>query len=213
MVVFINCSAGDIITRFTRRESSFDEADRIGALVRDKITGLTQADTAFEPLETAELVYHTVYLHEAEIGSLADAEKDLLKAKQRLADIKSKTGSQTSPEERATIRKAESFVEGATANHLKAKYLVGKKAMEQPVEAGILQINGQKILCSPFELFSVLGLKLKEQKPVELFGYANNMLGYLGDTAAYENMDYEALFGDFAAGEGERYIEQIAALL
>jgi hypothetical protein len=207
MALFVNGSAGDMSTRFTRKESSFAECERFGKIVFDAVTEHTRGADGFVPLEQVSLSYHTFFLKRADIPGCAGAEKNLAETKKNLEETRSRTA------DPRLIRKAESFVEGASINLLKARYKDTSAGTEIPVEAGVLVLNGKKILCSPLELFSILALRLKRRRDVELFGYANALLGYLADSAAYDAMDYEALFSEFARGEGEHYIEEVEQII
>jgi hypothetical protein len=205
-IMFINGSAGDMSTRFTRRESSFAECERIGSIAVAAITALAQGDTPFETLASIRAEYRSITLKEAEIQDCGAVAERLAEAKKNLEKIRAGGMAQE-------IRKAESFVEGARYALRKAQAFQGVRAGETPVEAAILRVNNRTILCSPLEVFSVLALPLKEKTGIEMFGYANTYLGYLADRSAYDNGDYEALMSRFAPGEGERYIEQAASLL
>lgn len=206
MAIFVNGSAGDMSTRFTRRESSFAECERFADIVFNEIQR-TRGKSDFIPLKELSLTYHTVMLKEACVDSLDSAEKKYNDAVQHLTEVKAKT------DDRATIRKAESFVEGASVNLTKARYLKQGPQREAAVPAGLLTINGRRIICSPFELFSSLALLLKQSTDVEMFGYVNALFGYLADTSAFDAGDYEALMGAFARGAGEEYIAQLTAWL
>ncbi|MDR2049246.1 MAG: neutral/alkaline non-lysosomal ceramidase N-terminal domain-containing protein [Treponema sp.] len=195
MVLFVNGSAGDMSTRFTRTESSFAECERFGALIRKAITE-TIGRGEFEALEEARLEYRSVGLMRAEVPAPEAAEQRLAGMRKNLEETKNSTA------DPRLVRKAESFVEGAEISLLKARY--PRRGDEISVETGLLSLNGQKILCVPLELFSSLALR---RKNLVFFGYANALLGYLADREAYDAMDYEALFSEFARGEGERYME------
>ncbi|MCE5235774.1 MAG: neutral/alkaline non-lysosomal ceramidase N-terminal domain-containing protein [Clostridiaceae bacterium] len=206
MTLFVNGSAGDMSTRFTRRESSFEECERFAQAVCDKIRELRgQGD--FSPLTELALSYRTVPLKEARAETLDTARRNYDNASRNLEAVKASTI------DRATVRKAESFVEGAAVGLLKAKHLHKSEQGEVAVQAGLLTVNGVKIVCSPFELFSTLALKLKERKGVEMFGYVNALFGYLADRDAYDAGDYEALMGVFERGAGEAYIDALTAWL
>ncbi|MDR1288043.1 MAG: neutral/alkaline non-lysosomal ceramidase N-terminal domain-containing protein, partial [Treponema sp.] len=196
MVVFVNGSAGDVSTRFTRRESGFAECDRLGVLAAGRITELTTTAGATEPLERVELAYHEFCLKEAAVDEAAAAEEKLAAARRGLDVVKSSAAGA------GEIRRAESFVEAAFFNLMKVKAADGRPAGDIALRTGILSINDKTILCVPLELFSSLALRLRSRVPVELFGYANAVKGYLADMAAYESLDYEALSSPFAAGEG-----------
>jgi hypothetical protein len=213
MVVFVNGSAGDMSTRFTRKESSFDECKRYADLVIGAINNSTNGD--FLPLEKTELRYHEIALKKAVLPDPEEAEENLKITRQTLKDVQSQTT------DTAAIRKAESFVEGAEARLRKSRAAqalslsseTSEASAHKTVEAGILTINNTTIVCSPFEFFSTLALRLKQKKQVECFGYVNAYEGYLADCDAFDAMDYEALSSDFERGEGERYIELIANLV
>ncbi|MDR2159501.1 MAG: neutral/alkaline non-lysosomal ceramidase N-terminal domain-containing protein [Treponema sp.] len=218
MVVFVNGSAGDVSTRFIRRESSFAECDRLGALAAGRITELTEAagaaEAGAETLDRVELTYHRFCLSGAAVEGIAAAEAKLAAAQKRLDAVKASSAGA------GEIRRIESLAEAALISVMKAKAAAGRPAGDVDFRTGILSINRRKILCVPLELFSVLALKLKsrfpaegERMPVEIFGYVNAVEGYLADAAAHGALDYEALFSPFAAGEGERYIELLCSLL
>jgi hypothetical protein len=205
-IMFINGSAGDMSTRFTRRESSFAECERMGGIVTAAIGGLIERKTPFETLETISQERHVLTLKEAEIPDCGAAKAGLARVEKNLEKIRAGGSAQE-------IRKAESFVEGARYALRKAQTFQGAAAGEIPVEAAVLRVNNRTILCSPLEVFSALALPLKEKTGIEMFGYANAYQGYLADRGAYDEGDYEALKSRFAPGEGERYIEQAASLL
>ena len=213
MVAFINGSAGDMSTRFTRRESGFAECERFATIVIDALESTCKGE--FLPLEKIELRYHPFSLLLTKTPDYEEAKANLQKALQNLTDMKNQNA------DPASLRKAESLVEGAQIGVIKSRSRestangspCGSPPAGKTIEAGILRINTTTVVCSPFELFSSLALTLKEKKNVECFGYVNNLEGYLADCDAWDNLDYEALFGYFARGEGERYIELVSALL
>ena len=206
MVVFINGSAGDISTRFTRKQSSFSECDRYAEIISDAINNSIKSD--FIPLENIDLKYHPISLNLAEFLEPQHARDHLQDSIHDLIDLKKK-GADSS-----TLRKAASNIEGALMSLIKISSLESKEnEIHRTVYTAILTINSIKIVCSPFEVFSSLALILKKNKNAECFGYLNELEGYLADCDAWDNLDYEALSGDFSRGEGERYIEMVTALI
>ncbi|MDR0497338.1 MAG: neutral/alkaline non-lysosomal ceramidase N-terminal domain-containing protein [Treponema sp.] len=206
LVIFINGSAGDMSTRFTRRESSFAECSRYAGIIIKAIENTRKGE--FIPLEKAELRYHSLSLRRTEKPDLHQARENLHMAMENMKELKNKNA------DPAAIRKAVSLIEGAQMNLLKAGQEKSDKTTENIiVETGILIINETFIVCSPLELFSSLAMLLKKEKTLECFGYINCLSGYLADCDAWDNLDYEALSGDFARGEGERYIELVRALV
>jgi len=207
MSVFINGSAGDMSTRFVRRESSFDECGRIGGIIGEKVLEMLTAEQQYAPLESVSLTYHNLSLKQAVMDDPYEAERKLRTTEENLRAVMAGT------DDPSLIRKAQSYVEGASINLMRSRGSQAGRLSEVPVRVGILTLNGNKIVCSPFELFSTLALLLKSRTQAEMFGYANAYRGYLADVRAYESMEYEALFSDFAAGQGEVYIEKVLELL
>jgi hypothetical protein len=203
MAVFINGSAGDMSTRFTRNGSTFEECLRYGDLIVKTLEALKKG--TFLPLEKVDLRYHRLALQRAETPDPEEAQAHLDHCNKGLEELRNQEAGS------GEIRKAASLVEGARIQLLKARYTGGNATVQ--IEAGILTINTTIIVCSPFELFSTLVLALKREKHIEMFGYVNELFGYLADREAYDSMDYEALFSEFKRGEGERYIELISTLL
>ncbi len=206
MTLFVNGSAGDMSTRFTRLESSFRECDRFAEVVCGKIRQL-RGKSDFVPLTELTLSYRIVSLKAARVEAPDTAQKNYDAAVCNLEAVKAKT------DDRSAIRKAESFVEGATVSLIKARHLKQGEQKEVAVQAGLLKVNGCKIVCSPLELFSTLALQLKRRTGVEMFGYVNALFGYLPDQDAYDERDYEALMGIFERGAGEEYIDRLTAWL
>ena len=207
MPVFINGSAGDMSTRFTRRGSTLSECRRIGELAGTKVAEMLKAPDEYAPADSVSLVHHTIYMKRAIYDSPVAAERKLESARENLRAVAAAT------DDPSLIRKAQSVVEGATINMLKSRLAQEGCLPDIPVKTGILSLNGTRIVCSPFELFSTLAIKLKDKAGVEMFGYTNVYQGYLADCAAYDNMEYEALFSDYAAGEGEAYIGKVLEIL
>jgi hypothetical protein len=191
-------------TRFTRQESSFNECNCYAEIIIKALEGLKEGP--FLPLEKAELKYHSVSLKKTIPLDTQTAGENLQRAKKHLEELKTQNA------DTATLRKAASLVEGAQMGLLKSKFKE-KSGENKTIETGILKINDSTIVCSPLELFSSLDIILKEKKNVECFGYVNCLEGYLADTDAWDHLDYEALSSDFLRGEGERYIELVAALV
>jgi len=194
-------------TRFTRRESSFGECKRIGEIVGAKAAGMLKGEEPYVPLVEASLKYHTVNLKRAVTPSPEDAASKLKAAEENFQAVIEST------DDPAVVRRAQSYIEGASINLLKSSLPQDGLLQEIPIRVGLLTLNNRKIVCSPFELFSTLALRLKGKADVEMFGYVNEHCGYLADTAAYDNMEYEALFSDYAPGEGEAYIEEVLKLI
>lgn len=206
MTLFVNGSAGDMSTRFTRRESSFAECARFADIVAGKIRRMREK-SAFAPLTELSLAYRELLLETAEVDAPDTAQERYAAARRALLDVQARTS------DRAQLRKAESLVEGAQVNLLKSRHMKRHGPEKAAVRAGLLSVNGRKVVCSPLELFSTLALRLKQQADADLFGYANALMGYLADGDAFDAGDYEALMSVFAKGAGEQYVDLLAAWL
>ena len=206
MVVFINGSAGDMSTRFTRYESSFTECNRYANIIVEALDKLKNG--VFLPLDKAGLHYQSLLLIKAVPPDPQKTRVALQKAVEHLKELKNQKA------DTATLRKAASLVEGAQISLIRSGSSENSESTRyKTVEFGVLRINTSVIICSPFELFSTLAMKLKEKKNVECFGYVNCLEGYLADCDAWDNLDYEALSSEFQRGEGERYIESLCELI
>ena len=206
MVVFINGSSGDMSTRFTRQENSFNECNRYAKMIVEAIDKLKYG--VFLPLEKAGLQYQSLLMLKALPPDPKKTRSNLQNAIEHLRELKNQNA------DTAAIRKAASLVEGAQISLLKSSSELDEESpRHKTVEFGVLRINTSVIICSPFELFSTLALVLKERKKVECFGYINCLEGYLADCDAWDNLDYEALSSEFQRGEGERYIDSICELI
>ncbi len=206
MVAFFNGSCGDMSTRFTRKESTFDEVNRYGNIVASKLRSLLSEAKPFN-LSDISLSYHGITLQEAEVDSVQVAAEKLAQAEKAYAQ------KQTETDDVTILRKAYSFVEGARMNHFRAQAFLGHTPGDFVVNVGLLHLGSVTIVCSPFELYSVLAMQLKDCYNVEMFGYTNCLLGYMADADSYDAGDYEALSSRFAKGQGEAYIQKLMDLL
>ncbi len=206
MVTFFNGSCGDMSTRFTRKESTFDEVNRYGEIVASKLRSLLSEAKAFD-LSDISLSYHGITLQEAEVDSIQVAGEKLAQAEETYAQ------KQTETDDVTILRKAYSFVEGARMNYFRAQAFAGHTPGDFVVNVGLIRLGSLSIICSPFELYSVLAMQLKDCYNVEMFGYSNCLLGYMADADSYDAGDYEALSSRFAKGQGEVYIQKLMNLL
>ena len=201
VVMFINGSAGDISTRFTRRESTFDEVDRIGVVLRNHIAdALANATTTSEitSLATNDVVYRIAL---KKYDSVADAEAKLSKYKDELDDAIKKG--------LPNIRTYESFVEGAVFNLFMAKNADNSEYAD--IRLKLFKLNDLIFVFFPSELFSDLSNPLKEEYAGKLFfgTYSNGYMGYIADVASYDADTYETQTSRFQRGQGEMIMDVV----
>lgn len=198
MAVFINGAAGDVSTRYTRRESTFDECVRMGRIAAEQILSVIEAVPYKEP-EPLRGIHTTVTLQARQTEPPEEAEK-------RLAELTAQwQAAQAEGADPATLRMLKSYVEGAGVNLQFARTMGDIRQLHLPVTA--FRLCGLDFVSVPGELFSAL-----QPPDVAVVGYANGYFRYFGGEAAYEAGHYEALAAIIARGEGERLVEQLLAL-
>lgn len=197
--VFLNGAAGDISTRFTRREATFDECRRMGTIAAQAI-GECIRDADFRTPEPLRGIHKTISLNtrkveteEEALGRLLDATIIWQKAITDGAD----------PDRERLLR---SQVEGAGVNMEFARALGAIRQLELPVT--VFRFMGISFAAIPGELFSTL----LDEETVAIC-YANGYYRYIADRSAYDNGYYEALAAVLARGEGEYLMEQVEKLL
>lgn len=199
MAVFVNGAAGDVSTRYTRRESTFAECDRMGRIAAEQILSVIEPACYQEP-EPLRGIHATVTLQARQTEPPEEAEK-------RMAELTAQwQAAQAAGADQATLRMRKSYVEGAGVNLQFARTMGDIRLLHLPVT--VFRWCGTDFASVPGELFSAL------QPPnVAVIGYANGYYRYFGGEAAYEAGHYEALAAIIARGEGERLVEQLLALL
>ncbi|MEW6545875.1 MAG: neutral/alkaline non-lysosomal ceramidase N-terminal domain-containing protein [Bacillota bacterium] len=203
-VLYTNGAAGDVSPRFTRRAQTWAEARRMGCLV-----GIAAATAVLgaEPVK----------------GSLAVAcgERDVALPARILDpdDLKHRVAAAESELRRAEqmgrshgeLRRLRTMWEGA----LVQREMYGRLPVQLTTHLQVLLLGPIALVGVPGELFSCLGLHLKERSPVPatvVVGYANDYLGYIADRDAYAGGAYEVLVSPLAEGSGEILVEQLLRL-
>lgn len=199
MAIFLNGAAGDISTRFTRREASFAECDRLGGTVARQVRALLENKPWEEPTPLRGI--HTrIALRprpvQTEEQAAAYLQQTIARWQQALA----------AGEEPGKVRILKSYAEGAGVSLEFARTLAGIEELQLPVT--VFRFAGWDFAAVPGELFSSL------QPPgVAVLGYANGYYRYIAPRQAYDDGWYEALAAILAPGEGEKLIGEIEKLL
>ena len=199
MTMFLNGSAGDISTRFTRRGSGFDEVRRYGELLGQSCTSLLEKKIPCK-IEKVDLGQKKIPLRAKEAMPVPEAQKMLSRRKQEYEEGLRKD---ISPAEKRLL---ESLLEGAEADLRYAQHYNGQK--EYDVELNFFRINDDIFVAVPGELMSQLSNPLQDER-THFIGYANGYFMYFADRNAYRNGYYEALSSPFAEGEAERMMNFI----
>lgn len=198
-VMFLNGSCGNISTRFTRKESSFEELERLALVAVKQIS--TTLKTS-KPIEINKYkAYHYTYdLKKRELESEVEAKQKLDETKAKLeAGIKEGLTPQA-------LRLLESYYEGAQANYRLILHDDGAPSSE--IHLAIIQFGDYYVVCVPAELFHSLEEKI-ECNHCLVINYANGYHAYIADQEAYEQEYYESMMSYYASGEGEKMIAYI----
>ena len=199
MAVFLNGAAGDISTRFTRKEQSFAECDRLSAIAADAVKHLIQDVPYGQPKELRGLHTH-ITLTPRQVKSEEAARKDLddtIRRWQQAAEAGADPGA---------LRILRSYVEGAGVALEFSRTMAGIRELHLPVT--VFSFAGLKFAAVPGEIFS--SLWNLDAVPI---CYANGYYRYIADTHAYDAGYYEAMAAIVNRGQGEEFLKQTARLL
>ncbi len=189
--IFLNGSAGDVSTRFTRRGRGTEEKSRFAVIFRD---AAFWAQKTAAPLagETLLVKSERVKVKYAEIPNGDEAEREL-----KRIDDEIKKGIEERID-RGEMRRLESRREGALVRLFLAgsggiDAIFGERRME--AEVSIVMLGDIGLIFFPGEVMSRTAMDLKEEAgfPLLISGYANDYFGYLvpgdlRDDGGYESM-------------------------
>lgn len=199
MAIFVNGAAGDISTRFTRREATFAECRYLAGIIARQVQELLQ-DRPFEDLQPLTGLQTRVTLQARRVETEETARHNLEEATARWQQA------QAAGADAATLRILKSYVEGAGVSLEFARTMAGIQQLHLPVT--VFRFCGWDFACVPGELFSTL-----RPEGVAVIGYANGYYRYLAPRQAYEAGWYEALAAIVAPGEGEKLVSELCKLL
>ena len=185
--LFVNGAAGNVSTRFHRRDQSFEEVDRLGRLLGDRVIQLVaQAASANPALNTScasvLLPLRQFPVETRQVESSGNARIDVVRT------------------------------QGAAIEAQLERALQGHAL--QPAELCALKIGEWLLLTVPGEAFNGLALALRRAHSKALVaGYANDYLGYFPTQTAVKEATYEALASAFDARAHELLRERLVALI
>lgn len=199
MAVFLNGAAGDISTRFTRREPTFAECDRMAEIAARAVTERIRNAEYTRPGELKGMQTKVV-LRARPVDSPEKAKDALDEA---IARWQAAVEAGADP---ATARILKSYVEGAGVSLEFARTLRDIRQLHLPVT--VFTFAGLSFVTVPGEMFS--SLWTPDAVPV---CYANGYYRYIADENAYDAGYYEAMAAILARGEGEKFVDQVKKLL
>lgn len=188
-------AAGDISTRFTRRESTTAEVERMAQSLAEAI--LT-APRHLQPDETLAFARQPITLPVKPLQPRAALEHALEDAQSRLDAL-------PNPAERRVV---EAEIEG-----LHMQLSMGERPAALTSEVQVFRVGGAYILSLPGEFFVEYGLELAQTlapAPLLIAGYANDYLGYV--TTPQAATGYEADTAVLLPAAGRIVLNAAAAL-
>ena len=198
LAVFLNGAAGDISTRFTRRESSFAECARMGRIAAEHILSALQ-DLPFREPEPLVGIHARIELAPRPIEPVETAQAALEEQTARWE------AARDSGADAKELRLLKTHVEAAWVNLEFAKTMAGIQTLELPVT--VFRFAGLEFATVPGELYSTL-----QPEGLSVIAYANGYFRYICPEEAYDANHYEAMAALLARGEGERLIREIQNL-
>ena len=205
--LYTNGASGDVSTRFTRREQSFAEVERMGRILAGETLKLMQTIVTVPTVKLSGQV-SPVELNFRQFPPPDVAQRELERLQAELEALKARQAPH------GEIRRAITRVEGATGQPLLAKELAGRSFNQSQLQ--ILKI-GELILAGvPGEPFTRIVLDIKNQSPSPLtavVSYANDYQGYFPDAVSIAEGDYEALISPYGADVAEHLGQAVLGLL
>jgi len=184
--MFCNGGSGDVSTRFSRREASFDEVDRLGSLVAASVLKAMNTAEICQSQDLASKLFQ-LDLPVKEFQDEAAVKQSIAESKKELEEMRKRGDAHG--EQRKIITK----IEGAEIQLILAAGFSNQKTV--PIELQAFIIGDYRIFSIPGEPFSKTVIDIKEHftpQPVMVISYANGYAGYLpeheeGQSATYED--------------------------
>ncbi len=200
LVMFVNSNAGDISTRFTRKDSSFEQVESYKDHIIDGILDALKSPIYQGVFDDFSMKHCPVTLPIKKVRPVKE-EKDALESYEAQLAEAAALG-----KDALTLRLLATYVEGAKIAVGLAETLQGLENIS--AHFTMMSLQGILIAVVPGELFSTLGVPLKKEG-IEIFGYGNGYYLYIADEASYDQMVYEAMSSPFEKGVGEFLVNEI----
>jgi hypothetical protein len=195
--LYTNGASGDISTRFTRRDQSFAEVERMGRLLAGEVLKVMQC------VETQDAAHLAGRIAPVELPLRAFpppdvAQGEVQRLQSELQELRAAGASH------GDIRIATTRVEGAMMQAELAKAFAGRSS--QSTELQTLQVADLALVGVPGEPFTRTVLEIKEQSPhahTAVVSYSNDECGYFPDAWSVSSGTYEALASPYSADAAE----------
>jgi hypothetical protein len=192
-VLYLNGAAGDVSTRFTRKDQSPDEVERVGSAL---------AGAALEAMERAEPLPARLKHATTSVGLTGWSQ-------QQISTTLSRTDEPANDASRLSTTRAQGLA------MLRSLADSPCRPRRKSLRLDAWTVGGLAMLAVPGELVSGLGQQILAASPLQalIVGYAGGYAGYLAERDAYEEGTYEALASQFGPGSGEAVADAAITLL
>jgi hypothetical protein len=208
VVGFLQGAAGDISARFVRRDQTFAEANRLGALCAAHALRALSGTDPVSLSGAAPIVRRaTVRLPVRSLPDPATAAKTVDEMDARWNEVRA--SNRPAPEQRIALTR----LQGA---EIAAKMASAELPPELELRITAVGIGSCAWIHLPVELFASLGLEIKKRSPFEytrVVGYTDDYLGYVADERAHEDLVYEAMASVFDVRAGWDLVDAAVDLL
>jgi neutral ceramidase len=188
---FANGAAGDVSTRYTRRDQSFSEVRRLGRI----LSGATlETMQKVESMENEVLKYRTKDL-QLLLKSFPDHDELASRIESLQVELERQKESGAS---HGDMRRLFTRWQGAVGQAEMAEVFRGAKSLDTQLQA--LSIGDLAIIGIPGEPFTSTALEIKKESSfahTAVVGYCNDEVGYFPDIEAHQAETYEALISPF----------------
>jgi neutral ceramidase len=204
--MFTNGASGDVSTRFSRRDQSFAEVERMGYILGGETLKVMQTILT-QPTQKLETRNASIELNFRPFPSANEALGELGQLQAELEALKASGATH------GEIRKAITKVEGATGQAMMAKELEGRSSNKSQIQ--VVEIGDLALVGLPGEPFTrtVLDIKQKSLQPTAVVSYANDYQGYFPDSTSIALGSYEALISPYGADVSNRLRDVAIELL
>ena len=198
IVLSLTGAAGDISTRFKRRESTAVEITRLGELATSGLADALAASREIAPGVSSLATHRVTCTLSSTLEALGgfDPEETMRAAEHQLQDLDANGGSEAERRQAITRR------QGAYLRSL----LRDMPAEHFQIELSAWRIGDAfAIVNVPGELFTSLGATIERESPFAttwVAGYGNGYVGYIADRAAHDSLTYEAMASPFVPDSG-----------
>ncbi len=207
IALFANGASGDVSTRFTRREQTFAEVDRLGGQLADEVKRVAESIVPEDGgglagrLEALELPFRS-------FPPAGEVQWEIDRLQAELAGLVQAGAAH------GAIRRAHTRAEGALTRQGLILELEGHDRFRTQVQR--LTVGPLTLIGLPGEPFTRIVLDIKARAGrahTAVVSYANDEAGYLPDREAFSTGTYEAFISPYQDDVAERVVDRVVGLL